>query len=205
LPSPVNAVALINFSMRKALLLLIFPLVMVKSQAQTDPKLRERLDSMLMMTGEMNLEKILDFTYPKLFTIAPREQMAEAMKGSFETEEFSTTLDSVKLVKIFPVFTSGTGKYAKILHTMTLRMKFKDSISLENGESIASRMEGKFGKGNSRFDQRKSTLVVFVHAELVAIKDSFATQWSFVNYDKEGPLTSMLFSKEVIEKLNTYK
>ena len=129
MPSPGNAVVLINFSMLKAIFLLLFPLFWCFSgNAQEDPQLKVRVTAMLKVTESKDLEKMLDYTYPKLFTLAPREQIAEAMKNSFETDEFVSTFDSVKIKTIFPVFNSGNGQYAKITHTILMRMEFKEEI-----------------------------------------------------------------------------
>jgi hypothetical protein len=160
---------------------------------------------MLLVTGDMNLEKILDYTYPKLFTIVTREQMKEALKSSFETEDFSATLDSVKLVSILPVFKTKDGQYAKIKHTMLMRMKFKEEMDSADGNIMIPLMEEGFGKGNVRFDKITNTVIAFINSEMVAIKDEFSPVWSFVNYDTENTMVTLLFSKEVIEKLKEYK
>jgi hypothetical protein len=206
LPSPRNAVVLINFYMRKTVFFLWLGLILsVAGKSQQDARLLARLDSMLLVTQEMNLEKILDYTYPKLFTIATREQMADAMKSSFETEDFKTTLDSVKIGKVHPVFSTKEGQYAKITHTMLMRMHFNETIEEEQSQAVIPAMEKEFGAGKVRFDKAKNTIVISLNSEIVAIKDEYATEWCFVNYDEDDSLVNLLFSKEVIEKLKEYK
>lgn len=203
--SPCNAVALINFSMKKLLLLLLVIIIGLKSFAQQDPRLLERLDSMLKVTESWNLEKILDYTYPKLFTVAPREQMLEAMQNSFESEEFTITPDSVRVHTIFPVFTTKDGQYAKIKHTMLMRMKFKEVPDSAESADMVAMMEEQYGAGNVRYDKKTNTMTLYAMPDLVAIKDEFSPEWTFVNYDEESGLAPLLFSKEVIEKLKEYK
>lgn len=204
--SPRNAVVLINFYMKKTAFLLCWSLILtVVGKAQQDARLLARLDSMLLVTQEMNLEKILDYTYPKLFTIATREQMADAMKSSFETEDFKTTLDSVKIGKVHPVFSTKEGKYAKISHTMLMRMHFNETIEEEQSQAVIPAMEKEFGVGKVRFDKEKNTIIISLSSEMVAIQDEYAVEWCFVNYNEEDSLVNLLFSKEVIEKLKEYK
>lgn len=192
--------------MRKlAFSLLLFLFLASKGLAQTDSILKQRIDSVLIVTKEMNFEKILDFTYPKLFTIVTREQMKEALKSSFETEDFSATLDSLNLVSVLPVFTIKNGQYAKIKHTMLMRMKFKEEMDSTDSEMMIPLMEEEFGKGNVRFDKLTNTIITFMNSEMVAIKDEFSPEWSFVNYDEESSIVNLVFSKEVIEKLKEYK
>ncbi len=61
-----------------------------------------------------------------------------------------------------------------------------------------------FGKENIRFSRAEGVLHVNMLSYLVAIKDEFANEWSFVNYDEESSIVPMLFSKEVVEKLKAY-
>jgi hypothetical protein len=160
---------------------------------------------MLKLTQAKDLDKILDYTYPKLFTIASREQMSEVLKQSFETDEFSISLDSVKVKTIFPVFTSKDASYAKISHSMIMRMKFKTAVDSAGSVRFKELMEPKFGKGNISFNQQDNSFTIHMLAWLVAIKDEFSKDWSFVNYDEEDGMVSLLFSAEVIEKLKAYK
>lgn len=183
---------------------LLFALLSKGSKAQTDTKLTERIAAMLKVTESKDLEKMLDYTYPKLFTLATREQMAEAMKNSFETEDFVSTFDSVKLGTVFPIFTIGKGQYAKINHTMLMRMKFKEEIDSAQSAEMMPMMEEQFGKGKVRFDKNLNTIVILLNSKMVAVKDDYAKEWSFVNYDEASPMVNMLFSKEVIEKLKEY-
>lgn len=191
--------------MLKTTYLLLFAFLICNyCEAQTDPRLKQRLDSMLQVTEDKDLEKILDFTYPKLFEIATREQLTQAMRDAFETEEFSTTLDSVKLKTIFPVFIIKDGEYAKIKHTMLMRMKFKMSLDSDNSNSMVTIMEETFGKGNVRLDKEQNSIVIFINSVMVAVKDEFSPVWSFVNYNEKDPISDLIFSKEVIEKLKEY-
>ncbi len=190
---------------RTIVLLFVSLIVNIHGYAQENAKLMERLEAMLKVTQLQDLEKIMDYTYPKLFTIATREQLVEALKSSFESDDFSCSFDSVKVNKIFPVFSIQQGQYTKIKHTMLMRMKFKtyEDSTLEN--MMLPLMKAQFGDTYVRLDKGTKTLVILMDSELVAIKDEFAKEWGFVNYDDEDSLVKLLFSKEVIEKLKEYK
>ncbi len=47
--------------------------------------------------------------------------------------------------------------------------------------------------------------MVFKLAVVVAIKDSYSREWTFINYIEDEPLADMLFSKELISKLSEFK
>jgi ATP-dependent Zn protease len=70
---------------------------------------------------------------------------------------------------------------------------------------MIQQMEQGFGSGNVRFDNATNSFIAKMVAEMIAIKDEFAKNWCFVNNDEENNLADLLFSKEVNEKLHTYK
>jgi hypothetical protein len=201
-----NAVFLEKFSMSKILtplLVIIFCLTRLEAQTK-DEALVKRLDEVLQYTGNMEIEKVLDYTYPKLFTLVPREQMSEIMKTSFEGEEFSTTLDSLKIDTLYPVFKIRDTSYAKVIHTMLMRMKYKespDSVNLEEKKMMVGLMESQYGKGNVRYDATTNTLIILIHSDMLAIRYPPEEQWYFVNYDEDNTMfLDMLVSKDVQEK-----
>jgi hypothetical protein len=57
-----------------------------------------------------------------------------------------------------------------------------------------------------RFDPVKNSLTIFMHPDMVAVKDNLSPKWTFANLDEDNPeMLNMLFSKEVIAKLKEYK
>jgi hypothetical protein len=195
--------------MRKTLWLLLLTFCFISVEAQHDTSLVNRLNATLQFTKVMDLEKILDYTYPKLFTIATREQMLDVLKNTFETDEYNTELDSLKIDTIFPVFTINSGSFTKVRHSMLMKMVYKepfDTADKEGTEMLVTMMEAQFGKGNVRFDPIKNSLNIFMHPDMVAIKDNLSPEWTFVNLDEDNPaILNMLFSKEVIAKLREFK
>jgi hypothetical protein len=174
---------------------------------QTDQRLMERLDSVLMATQKSDFNAVLDFTYPKLFTIVPRSEMLKALKDAFETEEFSTTVDSLKLTKVYPVFVIAGASFTKVQHSMLMLMKFKEPLDSAASELMLQAMGTQFGEKNVRFDKGANTIRVFMLSDLVAVKDAHSPEWSFVNFDpdEDSPIASLLFSAEVLEKLKAIK
>jgi hypothetical protein len=191
--------------MKRFFLLALLVSLTIISWSQENKELMARVEAMLRVTGEKDLQKILDFTYPKVFTFATREQMTEALEASFDTEEFSSSFDSIKIQTVFPVFSLQNGQYAKITHSMLMRMKFKEPMDSAGSASFVELMELRYGKGKVSFDRSTNTLTLSILSTLVAIKDEYAKEWTFVNYDATDKLAELLFSKEVMAKLAEYK
>ena len=176
--------------------------------AQQDTSLVIRVNEMLKLTQSKDIEKVMDYTYPKLFTIAPRETLITAMKSAYDTEEFTIEFDSVKIHTLFPVFVINDTSYVKVKHTMLMKMKYKepyDTTDKESREFMISLMQEKFGKGNVRFDPVANSLNIFMIPDMVGIKTKTSI-WTFANLDDDNPaMLNMLFSKQVLDKLGKFK
>jgi hypothetical protein len=156
----------------------------------------------------MDYEKVLDYTYPKLFTLVPRDQMLEMIEATFDNEEMSAQIDSIRVEKLYPMFVIGDGKYAKANYSMIITMHFKKVLPPDEDQQRLDQMLQTFspiyGKENVSITDNKD-LKIRTRTDMVAILDSFATEWSFLNMTKDDPLLEALLSKEILEKLDTYK
>ena len=176
--------------------------------AQQDTSLVSRVNEMLKLTQSKDIEKVMDYTYPKLFTIVPKETLITAMKSAYDTEEFTMEFDSVKIHTLFPVFVINDTSYVKVKHTMLMKMQYKepyDTADKESREFMISLMQEKFGKGNVRFDPVANSLNIFMIPDMVGIKTK-TSNWTFANLDDDNPaMLNMLFSKQVLDKLGKFK
>ena len=195
--------------MNKILLPFLLPVFIAGNiSAQDDSLLTKRLSEILVYTQQKNTEKVLDYTFPKLFKIVSRKQMADAINGMYDTEEFNIDLDSLFTIKVHPVFKIEGKEYCKIIHNMVMRMKFKKAIDTTGAESEANfyleMMGDKYGKENVRFDAANNTLVIKSASDMIAIKEN--NDWYFANYDEDNPkFLDLLFSKAVQNKYKTYQ
>jgi hypothetical protein len=177
----------------------------------TGSSLEQRLTEFMKLNDEMNLEKIMDFIYPKLFDIAPRKDILQAMKDGFDNEEVKIEMDSLKVDKIYPVFEIDKGSYAKVTYSMVMVMKVKntkDSADVNDNaqnELIKATMSEKYGVENVRMNDATGVIKIRTASPMVAVKDALAKEWCFVNLNEEDPMINKLFSKEVLDKLATYK
>jgi hypothetical protein len=169
--------------------------------------IEQRLTAYMKLNDEMKLEELMDYIYPKLFSIVPKEQLIKAMKDGFDNEELTVELDSLKIEKIYPVFEMGKGSFAKVDYSMVIVMKYKteagstDKAShLKQMARIAESMEGQYGSGNVKVDEN-GVIRIWEKNKLVAVKDEYAKDWSFVSLKDEDPMMNKLFSKEVLDKL----
>lgn len=176
---------------------------------ETDNSLRQRLDEFMKANDEMNLEKVLDYTYPKLYTIAPRAEVLKVMQETFNSEQVKVELDSMRVDTLYPVFQLGKGSYAKVKYSMVMLMNFnvaKDSADgggAAQNEMIRQGLAQQYGEQNVSMDE-KGIIHVRIQSPMVAIKDEISKEWTFVNLKEGDAMTDKMVSKEVQDKLATY-
>jgi hypothetical protein len=176
----------------------------------TSIPLEQRLDEYMKLNDEMKLEQLMDYIYPKLFTIAPKAEILNAMKEGFSNEELSVELDSVKVEKIHPIFEIGDGSFAKVDYSMVMVMnvtfdgdRTNQADHVQKVKTIAETMKEKYGSKNVKVDE-KGIIRIWEKNKMVAVKDEYAKEWSVVSLKEEDPTMSKIFSKEVLDKLATY-
>jgi len=191
--------------MKKVILFLLFAFVTMLSEGQQDTSLVNRLNTILNFTKLKQVDKTMDYTYPKVFTIIPREQLSEIIKSIYDTDDFSSVLDSVKVDTIFPVVNINDARYAIVRHSMLMKMKYKQPITTKDADLLVPGLEQQFGEGNVRFDKAKNSMNVSMTSYLIAVKNEISPKWTFINFDLKRPdFIEMILGKDVMAKLKEY-
>lgn len=179
--------------------------------AHNGSSMEQRLTEFMTLNEEMNLEKIMDYVYPKLFTIVSRKDLLQAMKDGFNSEEVKIDIDSMKLDKVYPTFEMDNASYAKINYSMVMLMNFNqtkdttDKVDPEQNEFMRKTMAAEYGEENVSVDETTGVIKIKASSIMVAVKEQSDKEWYFVNLKEEDPMMTKIFSKEVIEKIGTYK
>ena len=177
--------------------------------AQGDTEMKSRLDIFMNFNRTLNFEKMMDYIYPKVFTIAPREQLVEIFKSTFAgNDEMTVEMDSLKHGTISPLISVDKGSYHLIDYSMLIRMKIKKEPGEHNGTANAAMLEGlksHYGEKNVRYDQSSGKYVVTVNTSMVAVKNELSPNWTFLNFEPEHPLAAQLLDEAVISKLKSCK
>lgn len=179
-----------------------------KAATPDSASLESRLASFMQANDNMNIEEMADYLYPKLFTIAPKADLIKSMQETFNSDEMKVELDQLKVDTLYPVFKFGEGSYAKVKYSMVMRMNFKNTSdsaadNKEMLENIKQSMAAEYGPENVSLDE-KGIISINEKSVMVAIKDEYAKEWSFVELKVDDPMTKKLFTKELLAKLATY-
>ncbi|MEP6751003.1 MAG: hypothetical protein ABJB86_24930 [Bacteroidota bacterium] len=195
--------------MKKLLFTAITSCCAIVAFSQADTTLTQRLRNFMEANSKTDLEQVLDYTYPKIFTLIPRAQMLEALKKTFDNEQVTLRFESLKTDSVYPIFKMQEGSYAKIRYSMKMIMRFKSKetdpgLKKIDNEFMLSAMQMQYGKDKVTMDSTGNVIMPEI-ALMVAVKDKYAREWCFINLKEDDPVNSQLFSRVIIDKLATYK
>ena len=169
--------------------------------AQTsDAQLNQRMQTYLQLNKNLNFDALMEYIHPVLFTVAPKEAMKQSLEQAFNNEEMKIRIDSIAILQVGADFKEGEALYKKIDYFMTLSMVFKDN-QLEDEEFRNAMTEGMkqgFAGKQVGYDAAKKAIVVSGSEVMFAIKDTAATPWMFLGYEKNPELIKRVFPPGVI-------
>ncbi|WP_417351775.1 hypothetical protein [Flavobacterium alkalisoli] len=190
--------------MKKHLITLILLLVAFSVFSQDRESMEKRAGEMYNSIADGNFDQLMDYTYSKLFEIAPRDIILKSFKQMLEgNEEFK-----IKIINIPPNFTFGEikkideGWYSLIKHDLKMEMIFTEKIESDEKELMIDIFKETMETESVSFNDETNTMTITKKSTMIAIFDSYTNkQWSFINKSK-SPLMEKLFSKEVRKELN---
>jgi hypothetical protein len=180
----------------------VLSFVITSAQTATDPIFAKRLDDYMRLTRELKFDEIMEYTHPRIFTLAPKEQLVETFKQAFDNELMRIVFDSTAITHVSADFKSKDVLYRKVEYWMAIRVIYKDTTAV-NDESFVTTMVGAFQKafpgGTVVFNTKTKNFDVSAPSLMIAIKDDAKTPWKFLGYQKNGDLLRRLYPQEVID------
>jgi len=179
--------------MKKLILYLLMPLQITAALAQDAQIIQKDFQTIIGYTRKMEIDKILDMTYPPLFKIMPKAQMSAMAKGALSGMGIKTIYEEVPIgLTLSPVTKVGAA-------TICLG-KYNQSMILESSQAALLDMLAKAKmKDNAVEKVSPSKLRIKGKNYLLAIKDaSTGGTWKYLRYDDEDAETNAkVLSKEI--------
>ena len=175
----------------------------VSAQSE-DNALNSRLNDYMKHTRDLNFEKLMDYIYPKLFKMAPREAMVDAMKNSFANEMMKITLDSLSIAGVSAPFEHDGIVYREIDYSMVMDLRFLDTSNLQDPDFV-NLMKTNFSEmlegAEVIFEKNKNNFHIRGKDSMIGVKEKNA-EWMFIGTKKNKTMAEFLFPKEVLKKFN---
>ncbi|QXU43173.1 hypothetical protein [Pedobacter sp. D749] len=179
--------------MKKLILCLLMPLQITAALAQDSKIIQKDFQTIIGYTRKMEIDKVLDMTYPPLFKIMPKAQMSAMAKGALSGMGIKTIFEEVPIgLTLSPVTRLGAA-------TICLG-KYNQSMILESSQTALLDM---LAKAKMRDNEVKKVspgkLRIKGKNYLLAIKDTYTgSTWKYLRYDNEDAETNAkVLSKEI--------
>jgi hypothetical protein len=190
--------------MKKIILIVFFTVLSNSIFAQSMESMKIEAEKAFTNTYELNYNKILDGTYPKVFEILDRKLMLQVLKSTFEgNEEMSIKLNKVDPnFKFGEIFSIGNQKFCFIDHDLSLTLIMKEKMKSDEAEMMLSLFKTAMETEDITYNKKERSFTINKVSTMIAISDEYTkNEWKFINKDKNNVLAKKLFSDEVIERL----
>ncbi len=179
--------------MKNLILCLLMPLLTTAVLAQDGQIIQKDFQTIIGYSRKMQIDKVLDMTYPPLFKVMPKAQMSAMAKGALSGMGIKTIFEEVPVgLTLSPVTRLGAA-------TICLG-KYNQSMILESSQTALLDMMAKAKMKDNAVDKVSPTkLRIKGKNYLLAIKDAnTANTWKYLRYDDEDAATNAkVLSKEI--------
>jgi hypothetical protein len=150
------------------------------------------------MKGEV--DTLIGFIYPTIFTISPKEAMTKIFKEMYASGKMPK-INKMEFTKINPVQKFDKGDFTTVVYDMSMEMtlgEMKPEMKSQMLEMLKSQMGA---KSKVSLDDKTNTFHIEKQSELIAIKEG-KESWKFIEKKQTASLIEhKLLPAQIIEKL----
>ncbi|MDW3647713.1 MAG: hypothetical protein R8P61_11650 [Bacteroidia bacterium] len=169
-------------------ILFIFSGFLQAQPEATEENLSATLTEYISLVENMDLGGTVEYLHPKLFEMAPKEMLKQAMEQAFADSSISFRMYDGEISKIHDILTVEEGSYALVDYKFTMDMQFKldesnpDSVDsdLESIEMTGSILAMQHGEENVSLDKESRTLTITANNTMYAILEDGFDSWKFL-------------------------
>jgi hypothetical protein len=169
--------------------------------AQTgDTVLNKRLAAYMQLSKDINVDKLLGYLYPRIFELAPKKDLAAALKTAYTSTDYTITIDSMSINSIDPVQKFAKGSYTLFNYFVRMKFKMLGDKADEDATGVFESFQKTFGKENVTQDKTENTFSIQQVKQALAIKDNFsAGKWTFLGVEK-NPMIKKIIPAAIVAK-----
>ncbi len=164
------------------LLFILFSLPYAGSAQNADEEaISQQVNRFFKATQEKNWDAVLDLTYPRLFELAPREQIRKLFT-EMESEGMTFSFHDLEIEQISPVTVIGEEQFARIDYGSLMKIhlqgeEFEDASTID---LLQGSFEQSFGTGNVQYVPEENTFRVNSTKTMLAVARKTNNDWKFI-------------------------
>lgn len=184
-----------------AALMLLFATI---AAAQVDSttaatQIQERLDVYFKANEEKDFDIILDMIYPKLYELAPREQV-KSQFIAMDAGGMTFSIYDMAANKFSAPFIHAEEQFVLIDYSHAMDLTLTDSTMQASAPMMQGVFEEQYGKENVSYDEENVQFTMAINKKMLAIAPLDSTEWMFIDFDPKNPaILGMLFDEAVTE------
>ena len=185
--------------MKKYLITLVLFLTVATGFAQDKKSLEARVQKMYELTVSGKFNELMDYTYPKIFEIVPKEQLTAAMQEMLKgNDEFTISILPTPPNFVFgDIKKVGSGFYTIVKHDTKMQIKFNEPMEEEEAEMMIEMFKEAMASDDVTYNAETNSIIVLKKSEVIAAADGYTkNEWMFTNKTK-NELMTRLFDQEV--------
>ncbi|WP_438965755.1 hypothetical protein [Flavobacterium sp.] len=172
--------------------------------AQNQETLEKETNKMYEATLKMDFDKIIEYTYPKIFDLVPKDQLKGILQQTFDNDEFK-----MEFVAVNPNFEYGKvskieeKSLAIINYKVSMTMTFYEELEQETIDLMINTFKAAGSYDEVNYDLDKKAFIIATRTKMIAVSDELTKkQWKFITYDKKNrKIAEMLLSDSILTKL----
>lgn len=142
-------------------------------------------------------EGVINMMYPKLFTIAPKEQIIAQME-QMELSGVSITAKNTKVVKISDVVVYEDEQFCLIDYKSDIKITIAEQAT-NNIPMFKAQFEQAYGRSNVTFDEKNNVFNIKGNKTMVGVAPINTNDWGYFEFNKNQPqILDALLPKEVL-------
>jgi hypothetical protein len=171
------------------------------AQKKEQQKIKTVIDEVIVLTENGEYSKVLDHTYPALFTLVPKETLAAQMDEIFNSAEMKITMNNFSTGKVGEIKKGETTEYAIVPYNYTMSMQHtSDEATAEVVDMTAGFLKEQFGEDKVKVDAETKTIVIENESEMLAIRDNGTEEWKIIELKADQmQMMEMILPADVYE------
>jgi hypothetical protein len=189
-------------AMRGAVVL--FACFVLPSLAQNLDSLKKSYAEMVSATEKLDFEKILDKSYPRMFEMASRKDIAAALKKTFEDPKMKLSIEVNNVPASYSkIIVIGAGRYCVVSRETILKLKFYESLNDDTAKTVRNNIALGNPLRKVEFRKPENTFYSTGPDIVIAVSDKETKgEWRFVNYEPaQRSMLASWFGNDTLAKL----
>jgi hypothetical protein len=186
---------------------LILPLVSISQDMKQD--LVNTQKEYVEVVRQKDHSKTLDYIYPGLFDIIPRDKMLMALESVYADTTVVITMDDFSLGNTSDFLELDGINYALVEYSFVMKMmisrdpEYDEEEDRESMEFTNEMLKMSYGEDNVNYISDERLFTINVSNEMYAILDPQFQGWKFLDKkEKMMPILEKILPKKVIKKLD---